>query len=155
MPLPHMSMVQGEENVQFLKKRHEAMVKNPLFKGMEFSDDPAKLMEWIPLIMNGRKDNEPIAATKVDYGTDVNFGALTRMLFEHLESKGVEVNYKHKVQKLKRANDGSWEVVVHDLDGCKAKYYNAKFIFLGAGGGSLELLQKLVFLKENISVDSL
>ncbi len=142
MPLPHMSMVQGEENVKFLKKRHEAMSKNPLFKGMEFSDDPAKLAEWIPLIMNGRKDKEPIAATKVDYGTDVNFGALTRMLFEHLESKGVEVNYKHRVQNFKRESDGSWEVVIHDLDGCKAKYYNAKFIFLGAGGGSLELLQK-------------
>lgn len=142
MPLPHMSMVQGEDNVQFLKKRHEAMSKNPLFKGMEFSDDPTKLMEWFPLIMEGRQDNEPIAATKVDYGTDVNFGALTRMLFEHLETQGVEVNYKHKVHNFKRTNDGSWEVVVHDLDGCKAKYYNAKFIFLGAGGGSLELLQK-------------
>lgn len=85
--LPHMSMVLGEENVNFLKKRFEAMSANPLFQGMEFSDDPEKLMEWIPLIMEGRKWNEPIAATKADLGTDVNFGALTRMLFEHLEKK--------------------------------------------------------------------
>src|SRR3954454_22183693 len=87
MPLPHMSMVQGNENVTFLKKRFEALSNNPLFQGMEFSDDPAKLMEWIPLIMQDRASNEPIAATKIDSGTDVNFGALTRMLFKHLESK--------------------------------------------------------------------
>ena len=82
-PLPHMSMVQGEQDVRFLKKRFEALSNNPLFQGMEFSDDPRKLMEWIPLIMQDRPWNEAIAATKVDSGTDVNFGALTRMLFDH------------------------------------------------------------------------
>ena len=86
MPLPHMSMVQGEQNVTFLKKRFEAMSNNPLFQGMEFSDDPGKLMEWIPLIMQDRPSNEPIAATKIDSGTDVNFGALTRILFDHLKT---------------------------------------------------------------------
>src|SRR5690606_37403898 len=72
MPLPHMSMVQGEKNVDFLKKRFEALSTNPLFAGMEYSEDPKTLMEWFPLIMEGRKDNEPIAATKIDSGTDVN-----------------------------------------------------------------------------------
>lgn len=142
MPLPHISMVQGEENVSFLKKRFEAMSNNPLFKGMEFSDDPEKLMEWIPLIMKERTSNEPIAATKIDSGTDVNFGALTRMLFEHLESKDVDIKYKHSVESIKRNSDGLWELDVHDIDGCKMKYHSAKFVFLGAGGGSLELLQK-------------
>ncbi len=98
MPLPHMSLVQGEENVTFLKKRFEALSNNPLFQGMEFSDDPEKLKEWIPLIMEDRTSNEPIAATKIDSGTDVNFGALTRMLFDHLKSKNVEINYKHSVE---------------------------------------------------------
>lgn len=142
MPLPHMSMVQGESNVAFLKKRFEALSKNPLFKGMEFSEDPSKLAEWIPLIMQNRTENEPIAATKIDSGTDVNFGALTRMLFDHLERQGVEVNYKHSIQDLKRASDGSWEVKVHDIAGDKIEYHNAKFVFIGAGGGSLHLLQK-------------
>lgn len=142
MPLPHISMVQGEENVSFLKKRFEAMSNNPLFKGMEFSDDSEKLMEWIPLIMKERTSNEPIAATKIDSGTDVNFGALTRMLFEHLESKDVDIKYKHSVESIKRNSDGLWELDVHDIDGCKMKYHSAKFVFLGAGGGSLELLQK-------------
>ncbi|GLY12283.1 malate:quinone oxidoreductase [Pseudobacillus badius] len=142
MPLPHVSMVQGEENVAFLKRRFEAMSKNPLFKGMEFSDDAEKLKEWIPLIMQDRPADEAIAATKIDTGTDVNFGALTRMLIDHLKTKNVEVNYNHSVESVKRTKDGLWEVKVHDVDGCKMKYETAKFVFLGAGGGSLELLQK-------------
>jgi len=142
MPLPHMSLVQGKENVEFLKKRHETMIKNPLFEGMEFSNDPEILKKWIPLIMDSRPAGEDIAATKIDTGTDVNFGALTRMLIDHLKAKDVDVNYNHSVESLKQASDGSWEVRVHDLDGCKMEYHSAKFVFLGAGGGSLELLQK-------------
>jgi len=142
MPLPHMSLVQGKENVEFLKKRHETMTKNPLFEGMEFSNDPETLKKWIPLIMENRPAGEDIAATKIDTGTDVNFGALTRMLIDHLKAKDVDVNYNHSVESLKQASDGSWEVRVHDLDGCKMEYHSAKFVFLGAGGGSLELLQK-------------
>ncbi|HEY9577935.1 MAG TPA: malate dehydrogenase (quinone), partial [Pseudobacillus sp.] len=142
MPLPHISMVQGEQNVEFLKKRFEEMTKNPLFKGMEFSDNPEKLKEWIPLIMEDRSVDEAIAATKIDTGTDVNFGALTRMLFDHLKTQNVDINYKHSVEGVKRTKDGLWEVKVHDIDGCKMEYHTAKFVFLGAGGGSLELLQK-------------
>ncbi|MFI8684498.1 malate:quinone oxidoreductase [Rossellomorea sp. NPDC077527] len=142
MPIPHMSMVQGEENVEFLKKRLEALSDSPLFEGMEFSDDPVKLMEWIPLIMDGRESDEPIAATKIDSGTDVNFGALTRKLFDHLKDQGVEINYNHSVEDIKRKSDGSWEVKVHDIDGIKMEYHTAKFVFIGGGGGSLPLLQK-------------
>src|SRR5690606_15754993 len=91
-PLPHISMVQGEDNIRFLKKRFDAMAKNPLFTGMEFSDDPEVLKEWMPLIMANRKDDEPIAATKIDTGTDVNFGALTRMLFDRLVKEDVNVH---------------------------------------------------------------
>ncbi|WP_338753027.1 malate:quinone oxidoreductase [Bacillus sp. FJAT-52991] len=142
MPLPHMSMVQGEDNVKFLKKRFEAMTNNPLFKGMEFSDDPETLKKWIPLIMEDRPADEHIAATKIDSGTDVNFGALTRMLFDHLQTQNVDVEYKHNVESIKRNKDGSWAFKVHDLDGCKMEYHTAKFVFLGAGGGSLHLLQQ-------------
>lgn len=142
MPLPHMSMVQGEDNVQFLKRRYEAMKQNPLFQDMEFSDDPETLKKWIPLIMENRPSQDRIAATKVDAGTDVNFGALTRMLIEHLQAQNVQVDYKHSVKGLKRTKDGLWEVKVHDHDACKMEYHTAKFVFLGAGGGSLELLQQ-------------
>ncbi|MFO1442214.1 malate:quinone oxidoreductase [Bacillus sp. Bva_UNVM-123] len=142
MPIPHMSLVQGENNVTFLKKRFEALSNNPLFQGMEFSDDPEKLLEWIPVIMEGRTVNEPIAATKIDSGTDVNFGALTRMLFDHLENNGVNVNYKHSVNDIKRTSDGLWEVKVQNLDSGTVERHTAKFIFIGGGGGSLPLLQK-------------
>lgn len=142
MPLPHMSMVQGKENVEFLKKRFEAMSSNPLFQGMEFSDDPEKLMEWIPLIMKDRTSNEPIAATKIDSGTDVNFGALTRILFSHLENNNVDINYNHIVEDVKRTSDGSWELKVRDTKAGKLEYITSKFVFIGGGGGSLHLLQK-------------
>lgn len=142
MPLPHMSMVQGKENVEFLKKRFEAMSSNPLFQGMEFSDDPEKLMEWIPLIMKDRTSNEPIAATKIDSGTDVNFGALTRILFNHLENNNVDINYNHIVEDVKRTSDGSWELKVRDTKAGKLEYITSKFVFIGGGGGSLHLLQK-------------
>jgi malate dehydrogenase (quinone) len=141
-PIPHMSLVTGEKNVSFLKKRFKALSTISLFQGMEFSDDPEKLKEWIPLIMEGRTLNEPIAATKIDSGTDVNFGALTRMLFEHLKSKNVDIKYKHSVKDIKRASDGSWKVKVHNLDNGKIEYHNAKFVFIGGGGGSLPLLQR-------------
>ncbi|WP_250143017.1 malate:quinone oxidoreductase, partial [Escherichia coli] len=90
MPIPHMSLVQGEKNVSYLKNRFKALSQHPLFQGMEFSDDPVQLKKWVPLIMEGRTSNEPIAATKIDSGTDVNFGALTRMLFDHLKRQNVE-----------------------------------------------------------------
>jgi malate dehydrogenase (quinone) len=141
-PVPHMSFVRGEQNVKFLKKRFEAMSANPLFQGMEFSDDPDRLKEWIPLMMNDRSINEPIAATRTEAGTDVNFGALTRILFDHLKSKNVEIKFNHQVDDMKRAGDGSWELKVRNLDTGSVERRTAKFVFIGAGGGSLHLLQK-------------
>ncbi|TCP29077.1 malate dehydrogenase (quinone) [Scopulibacillus darangshiensis] len=142
MPLPHMSYVHGKQNVEFLKKRFEALSNNPLFQGMEFSDDPEKLMEWIPLMLKDRTSNEPIAATKIDTGTDVNFGALTRMMFEHLKSNNVDINYQHSVNDIKRNSDGLWELKVKNLESGTVEHHTAKFVFIGAGGGSLHLLQK-------------
>ena len=140
--LSHMSLVQGEQNVSFLKKRFEAMSNNPLFQGMEFSDDHEKLIEWIPLIMEGRTLNEPIAATKSDAGTDVNFGALTRMMFDYLEKENVDINYKHVVKDIKRTSDGLWELKVQNSGSGTVEHHTAKFVFIGGGGGSLHLLQK-------------
>ncbi|WP_110112739.1 malate:quinone oxidoreductase [Bacillus sp. CGMCC 1.16541] len=142
MPLPHISLVQGESNVAFLKRRFDAMSKNPLFAEMEFSDDPKKLKEWIPLIMQDRISTEPIAATKIDAGTDVNFGALTRMLFDHLTSKGVEMHYHHSVDNLNRTSDGLWELKIRNVQNGQVERHTAKFVFIGGGGGSLHLLQK-------------
>lgn len=141
MPLPHMSMVQGENNIVFLKKRFKALSQNPLFKGMEYTDDLNKLMEWIPLIMKNRSSKEPIAATKINSGTDVNFGALSRILFNHLKKRNVDIRYKHSVDNIKRTNDGAWDLKVRNASG-NIEHHTAKFVFIGGGGGSLHLLQK-------------
>jgi malate dehydrogenase (quinone) len=142
MPIPHMSFVEGEKNVRFLKKRFKALSNNPLFQGMEYSEDPEKLKEWIPLMMEGREVKDHIAATKIDSGTDVNFGALTRMLFEHLERQNVEINYKHSVEEIQRTSDGLWELKIWNMATGNIERHTAKFVFIGAGGGSLPLLQK-------------
>ncbi|MBO1005685.1 malate:quinone oxidoreductase [Pseudogracilibacillus auburnensis] len=142
MPLPHMSLVHGEENVSFLKKRFEALSSHPLFEEMEFSEDPEKLKEWIPLIMEDRTSNQPIAATKIDSGTDVNFGALTHKMLDYLQSQYTNIFYNQSVEKIKRTDDGGWEVKVRDVKSGTIEYHTAKFLFIGAGGGSLPLLQK-------------
>nr|WP_036689138.1 malate:quinone oxidoreductase [Paucisalibacillus globulus] len=142
MPLPHMSLVHGEKDVEFLRKRFKALSNNPLFEGMEFSDEPEELKKWIPIIMDGRTTDEPIAATKIESGTDVNFGALTRTLITHLEKQNVKINYKHSVKNMKRTSDGSWQLKVKNIESGTVERHTAKFVFLGAGGGSLHLLQK-------------
>lgn len=142
VPVPHMSFVQGQQDVTFLKKRFEALSRNPLFQGMEFSDNPAKLMEWIPLMMKNRALNQPIAATRIESGTDVNFGALTRILFDQLKSRNVDIKFNHQVDDMKRTGDGSWELKVRDVNSGAADRHTAKFVFIGGGGGSLHLLQK-------------
>ncbi|MBS7344849.1 MAG: malate:quinone oxidoreductase [Caryophanon sp.] len=140
--LPHMSMVRGADNIEFLKKRFAALSENPLFEGMEFSEDHDVLKEWIPLMMENRPANDAIAATKIDSGTDVNFGELTRVLTDNLQKSGVSVNYKHSVENIKRTSDGRWELKVKNEAEGKIEYHNAKFVFIGAGGKSLHLLQQ-------------
>lgn len=142
MPIPHLSYVHGESNVQFLKRRYDTLSNHPLFAGMDFSDNREELAKWMPLMMKDRTSNEPIAATKIDSGTDVNFGALTRMLLKHLQEQKVEVHYKHSVKSLKRKSDKSWELTVKNLTSGAVERHRAKFVFIGAGGGSLHLLQK-------------
>ncbi|MUT68285.1 malate dehydrogenase (quinone) [Paenibacillus sp. NEAU-GSW1] len=141
VPIPHMSFVQGEKDVNFLRKRFEALSANPLFQGMEYSEDPAKLAEWIPLMMKDRKVDKPIAATRIASGTDVNFGSLTRILFDHLKKKNVGINFNHSVDDINRTSDGQWEVKVRNSSGAVERH-TAKFVFIGGGGGSLHLLQK-------------
>ena len=141
--VPHISFVWGQENVSYLKKRFEALVKNKLFEGMLYTDEPGQLKSWMPLVMDGRDITQNMAATKMDIGTDVNFGSLTDSMFAHLETvKDVTLYLNHEVRDLDRAEDGSWKITVKNLltdDKIKTK---ADFVFIGAGGGSLPLLEK-------------
>jgi len=141
--IPHISFVWGDKNVNFLKKRHFALTQNPLFKGMEYSEDKEVLTNWMPLVMNGRDASQPVAGTKMEIGTDVNFGALTRSLFNYLKQQpGISLNFAEEVESLKQEKGGRWKVAMKNLKTGDKKKISAKFVFIGAGGGSLPLLIK-------------
>ncbi len=146
--IPHMSFVWGDNNVEFLKKRHEAMRKSVLFQEMQYSEDRQQLVDWMPLIMEGRDPAQRVAATFMPLGTDVNFGALTRAMFHRLrEMDGVTLHFNQEVHDLDRAatrreNDKHWKVSVRDRETRERRKIHAKFVFIGAGGGSLPLLLK-------------
>lgn len=141
--VPHMSFVWGDDNVEFLRKRHAALQQSPLFQGMEYSEQPQQIGEWVPLIMNGRSEAQPVAATRMPIGTDVNFGEITRQLFAALgKTEQVTLQLQHEVRDITRNEDGTWTVVSADLANGEAEAsVNARFVFIGAGGGALQLLQ--------------
>ena len=103
---PHMTFVRGEKDVAFLKKRYEVLREQPLFAGIEYSEDSRVINSWAPLLMQKRRKGEPFAATRVPAGTDVDFGALTRQLFDHLAENGADVRTNPEVRRLKRLSDG-------------------------------------------------
>lgn len=141
-PMPHMSFVRGEADVAFLKKRHEALSANPLFSNMHFSTDRGQLADWAPLTMEGRDSPEPVAATHSEFGSDVDFGALTRCLLENMsKQEGFRVHLQHQVEALERI-PGGWKVLIKDLLTNEVKEVRTQFVFLGAGGYALPLLQK-------------
>ncbi len=142
-PTPHQSFVWGKEDVAFLRKRYQSMSTHPQFADMEYSEDPAVLRQWMPLIMQQRDPAQPVAATRVKYGTDIDFGALTRSMVNTLGANpNFELLLAHSVRSLKQDKKGHWHVHVHDNKNNKSKTIVAGFVFLGAGGGALPLLQK-------------
>jgi malate dehydrogenase (quinone) len=139
--VPHFSFVRGAENRTFLRKRFEALTKHPLYYGMEYSDDKKQIADWVPLVMEGRDPNEVVTATRMQTGTDVDYGALTNILLNSLRGKDVVVHYFTRVQDLKRSGN-SWSVQLRNETTGDQHDVQAKFVFIGAGGGSLPLLQK-------------
>ena len=140
---PHMSFVWGDDNIKFLKKRYEALQASPLFAGMQYSEDPAQIAKWVPLMMQGRDPSQKVAATWSPLGTDMNFGEITRQFVAHLQTTPkFDLKLSSEVQDITKNADGSWRVSYKNLkDGTKAET-DAKFVFIGAGGGALHLLQK-------------
>jgi malate dehydrogenase (quinone) len=141
-PVPHMSFVHGG-NVSFLRKRFKAMSAHHCYYGMEYTEDRKKIEEWAPLVMEGRTNDEPVAATRIVTGTDVDYGSLTHHLVRHLVGQpGCQVHYRNRVTGLAREEGGRWRVEVHDLESGAKRSVKTKFVFIGAGGGALPLLQK-------------
>ena len=141
-PCPHMSFVWGRDNVAFLRERYKQMSAHHCYHGMEFSEDPRQIAQWAPLIMEGRTADEPVAATRMVTGTDVDYGSLTHLLVTNLSTQpGFEVHYNRQVVALEREDNGRWRVTVEDtVDGTR-RTVSAKFVFIGAGGASINLLQ--------------
>ena len=140
---PHMSFVWGDENATFLKKRYEALQASPLFGGMQYSEDPEQIKKWVPLMMEGRDGKQKVAATWSPLGTDVNFGEITRQFVGHLQAQpNFSLKLSSEVQDITRNADGTWRVAYKNLKDGTATQTDAKFVFIGAGGGALHLLQK-------------
>ncbi|MDR3089776.1 MAG: malate dehydrogenase (quinone) [Desulfobulbaceae bacterium] len=139
--VPHMSFVRRPEHVRFLAARHQALAGHPLFPDLRFSDQPDVISEWAPLIMEGRDRRASVAATFSEHGVDIDFGALTEGLLRFAEKRGLELRYGHEITGISRETDGRWRITARTADGTRLAR-RARFVFLGAGGGSLPLLQK-------------
>ena len=140
--LPHISLVFGDKDISLLEKRFFELSSHAAFAKMEFTKDHGQLKDWIPLIMDGRKQSEKISATRIQRGTDIDFGNLTRSYIKQIEGeKSIEINYSTNVENLQQDSEGDWYLA---LEGGQKKnrIVRSKFVFLGAGGGALTLLQK-------------
>lgn len=140
---PHMSFVWGDENIAFLKQRHQAMTANAIFQDMLYSTDYEQIMDWIPLIMTGRDKSIPVAVTKMDAGTDVNFGMIARGMISHLQhDDNVNLYLGHNIHDFTHLSDGRWEIDIEDRESGEHDTIQADHVFIGAGGGTLPLLEK-------------
>lgn len=143
-PVPHHSWVTGDDNVQFLKRRVAEMRKHLMFEEMKFSVDFNEMKKWFPLVMEGRKASEKFAATRMELGTEVNYGVLTRSFFKILEEKfDTHVFTEHEVRDIDPTDGEDWFVKIKNLKSKEAIHCDAEHVFIGAGGGALPLLQKV------------
>jgi malate dehydrogenase (quinone) len=139
---PHISFVVGDENVVFLRKRFAAMSAHHCWQGMEHSEDSDDIGRWAPIVIDGRRPSEPIAATRMITGADVDYGSLTHLLFAHLtERTGVSIHYRHEVIDLTREGEG-WRIDAKNEATGETVSTVARFVFIGAGGAALPLVQK-------------
>ncbi|MDY0927233.1 malate dehydrogenase (quinone) [Enterobacter sp. CFBP8995] len=140
---PHMSFVWGDKNVEYLTKRYDALQKTTLFQGMKFSTDHQQIQQWAPLVMEGRDPNQKVAATWTPVGTDVNYGEITRQLIGSLKKdQNFKLETSSEVTDFKRNGDNSWHVTIKDVKSGDKRSVDAKYVFIGAGGGAIKLLQK-------------
>lgn len=138
---PHMSYVQGDDDVAFLAARHRAMTEHHFFADIEFSDEPNLIGQWAPLLIEGRDLALPMAATYAVEGTDVDFGSLTRQLFADVVERGAQVELETEVIGLTRQSDGGWQVITRNVKTGVEVETLAKTVLLGAGGWTLKLLR--------------
>lgn len=140
--VPHMTFVHGSANVEYLRRRYEVLKDEPLFAGIEYTEDPEVFAQWVPVMAKGRDPKQKVAATRIASGTDVDFGSLTRSLLNLVISRGGQLHLNHEVKSVKRDRDGGWKLKLRHIVGGTPSTIRAKYVFVGAGGGALALLQK-------------
>ncbi|MFF0487692.1 malate dehydrogenase (quinone) [Nocardia sp. NPDC004068] len=141
-PIPHVSFVHGADNVDYLRKRYEALSRHPLFDTMQYIDDEDEFRRRLPLMARGRDFSDPVALNWTDGGTDIDFGSLTKQLLAHLGASGASIAFGTEVRDLTKQSDGRWNVKVRNTRTGETRTVNARFVFVGAGGYALPLLQK-------------
>ncbi|MEA1761314.1 malate dehydrogenase (quinone) [Pseudomonas syringae pv. tomato] len=140
---PHMSFVWGDNNIQFLRKRYAALQASPLFSGMQYSEDHEQIKKWVPLMMEGRDPAQKLAVTWSPIGTDVNFGEITRQFVGNLKTKSnFNLQLSSEVEDITHNDDGTWRVKYKNLKDGTTTETDTKFLFIGAGGAALHLLQE-------------
>lgn len=141
--IPHVSFVWGDANVDYLRKRYALLKDNPMFREMTYTEDRDLMKQWAPIVMAGRNQKMPLSATKMDLGTDVNFGTLTRSMINQLSKMpGVTVHYNVEALDLDPDGKGGWDVFIRNLLNEQKDQVNTKFVFIGAGGATLHLLKR-------------
>lgn len=141
-PVPHVSFVQGTQNIDYLQKRYDTLAGHPLFDGLEMIRDRDEFARRLPLMAEGRDTSDPVAVSWTDRGTDVDFGNLTAQFLDGLRRSGADIRYNHHVKSLKRDTDGTWRAVVKNRGEGGTVNISARFVFVGAGGGAIQLLQR-------------
>jgi malate dehydrogenase (quinone) len=141
-PAPHMDLVFGERDVAYLRDRFETLRAMPLFSAMEYSEDHDAIEKWAPLLMRGRDPRQQVAATRYPAGTDIDFGALTKILTRTMTDAGTQVLLGHEVTRLERDSDGVWTVAGRRRADRRRFAVRGRFVFVGAGGYTLTLLQR-------------
>jgi malate dehydrogenase (quinone) len=141
--IPHCSLVFGSKDVKFLKTRYEWLQTCHLFHWMQYSEDPEVIKTWMPLIMENRDPTELIAATYMPIGTDIDFGALTRAMVNHLtKTEYVSLHLNHEVKNLLQDDKWMRTISVRDTKAHTTFDIQTPFVFIWAGGWALPLLQK-------------
>ncbi|MGA8547411.1 MAG: malate:quinone oxidoreductase, partial [Mycobacterium sp.] len=140
--VPHVSFVQGIDRVDYLRRRRKALAGNPLFARTEWIDDTDEFARRLPLMAAKRDLSKPIALDWAADGTDVDFGALSRQLIGYSARNGTTVLFGHEVRKLSRERDGGWALTVRNRRTGENRDLKARFVFVGAGGQALRLLQQ-------------
>eukprot|EP00928_Gymnodinium_smaydae_P063003 TRINITY_DN46711_c0_g1_i1.p1 TRINITY_DN46711_c0_g1~~TRINITY_DN46711_c0_g1_i1.p1 ORF type:complete len:582 (-),score=59.30 TRINITY_DN46711_c0_g1_i1:383-2128(-) len=140
----HIAIGIGKDQCDFIMKRFETLQTVDLFDGMEIAlpEEKGKQAMWAPLICTGRNPHEPICMTRSTMGTDVDYGALTKAKVAAFLKLGGDLRLFTSVSGLRKEGNG-WIVTSRSTStGRGVRKVKAKFVFVGAGGWALLMLQK-------------